>query len=114
MAIALRWYGRLESLELRSGQEWVLADDPELESVASDGPGATKPASPGEPTHGRRPATVVFADIVESTSLGELLDAESLHRMLARYFEMAREVLERHGGATEKFIGDAVVGFFGL
>ena len=91
-----------------------MADDPELESVASDGPGAAKPASPGDPIQGRRPATVVFADVVESTSLGELLDAESMHRILARYFELAREVLERHGGATEKFIGDAVVGFFGL
>ena len=34
--------------------------------------------------------------------------------MLARYFELAREVVERHGGAVEKFIGDAVMAVFGV
>src|SRR4029450_8695714 len=46
--------------------------------------------------------------------LGELLDPESVHRLLERYSEIAREILERHGGEIEKFIGDAVVAFFGL
>ena len=30
------------------------------------------------------------------------------------YFDAARAALERHGGAVEKFIGDAVVGMFGV
>ena len=30
------------------------------------------------------------------------------------YFDVARAALERHGGAVEKFIGDAVVGMFGV
>ena len=30
------------------------------------------------------------------------------------YFDVVRAALERHGGAVEKFIGDAVVGMFGV
>jgi predicted ATPase/class 3 adenylate cyclase len=62
----------------------------------------------------RRTVTVVFADLVESTTLGERLDPESLHGVLTRYSERCAAALERHGGSVEKFIGDAVVGVFGL
>ena len=34
--------------------------------------------------------------------------------MLERYFELARTQIEGHGGVVEKFIGDAVVGVFGV
>ena len=34
--------------------------------------------------------------------------------MLAGYFAMARSAIEAFGGAVEKFIGDAVVGVFGV
>jgi class 3 adenylate cyclase/tetratricopeptide (TPR) repeat protein len=56
----------------------------------------------------------VFADVVDSTTLGELLDPESVHRILERFSGIARTILGRHGGEIEKFIGDAVVAFFGL
>jgi len=62
----------------------------------------------------RKVVTVVFADVTGSTALGETLDAESLRRVMARYFETARESLERHGGSVEKFIGDAVMAVFGV
>ena len=62
----------------------------------------------------RRDVTVVFCDLVGSTSLAGRLDAESLHRILARYFETMRGAVERHGGRVEKFIGDAVMAVFGV
>jgi class 3 adenylate cyclase/tetratricopeptide (TPR) repeat protein len=62
----------------------------------------------------RKTVTVLFSDIADSTSLGETLDAEALRRVLARYFEEVRVVVERHGGTVEKFIGDAVVALFGV
>jgi len=58
--------------------------------------------------------TVLFCDVTGSTAIGEALDAESLRLMMSRYFERAREIIERHGGTVEKFIGDAVMAVFGV
>jgi len=69
-------------------------------------------ASPAD-TGSRRPVTIVFTDVVGSTALGERLDAESLGGLMTRYYETMRDAVERHGGAVEKFIGDAVVAAFG-
>ena len=46
----------------------------------------------------RRTVTVLFADVADSTPLGERLDAEQLRHVMSRYFEGAREVLERLPG----------------
>ncbi|MBA3736424.1 MAG: AAA family ATPase [Actinobacteria bacterium] len=62
----------------------------------------------------RRTVTVLFADVADSTPLGERLDPESLRRVMSRWFERMSEVLERHGGTVEKFIGDAVMAVFGI
>ncbi len=62
----------------------------------------------------RKVVTVVFADVTESTRLGESLDPESLRSLMTRYFDEMRAALERHGGVVEKFIGDAVMAVFGV
>ncbi|HEX7311928.1 MAG TPA: adenylate/guanylate cyclase domain-containing protein [Gaiellaceae bacterium] len=62
----------------------------------------------------RKVVTVLFCDVTSSTALGERLDPESLRRVMARYFEVASDVIERHGGTVEKFIGDAVMAVFGV
>ncbi len=62
----------------------------------------------------RKTVTVLFCDVTGSTALGERLDPESLRHVLARYFDTAREAVERHGGTVEKFIGDAVMAVFGV
>jgi len=62
----------------------------------------------------RKTVTILFCDVTGSTQLGEQLDPESLRRVMARYFEVAKDVIERHGGAVEKFIGDAVMAVFGV
>lgn len=68
-----------------------------------------------EPAPGRRQSiSVIFADLVGSTTLGESLDAEALRDVTGRYFETMRVAAEGHGGTVEKFIGDAVVAMFGL
>ncbi len=70
---------------------------------------------PGESTDDvRKTVTALFCDLVGSTSLGERTDPESLRALLERYFAAMRAALERHGGTVEKFIGDAVVAFFGV
>src|SRR6516165_111059 len=62
----------------------------------------------------RKTVTVVFCDLTGSTSLGEKLDSESLREVLDVYFSAMRQVLERHGGTVEKYIGDAIMAVFGL
>jgi class 3 adenylate cyclase len=62
----------------------------------------------------RKTVTIVFCDVTGSTELGERLDPESMRKVLARYFEVMRAALERHGGSVEKFIGDAVMAVFGI
>jgi class 3 adenylate cyclase/tetratricopeptide (TPR) repeat protein len=62
----------------------------------------------------RRVVTIVFADVTGSTRLGERLDPEALRRVMGRYFDAMAEVIERHGGTVEKFIGDAVMAVFGI
>ncbi|HEX2024876.1 MAG TPA: adenylate/guanylate cyclase domain-containing protein, partial [Actinomycetota bacterium] len=62
----------------------------------------------------RKTVTLVFTDVVGSTSLGEHLDPELLRRIMTTYFERMRAVLERHGGTVEKYIGDAIVAVFGI
>ncbi len=57
--------------------------------------------------------SVVFADLVGSTALQEALDTESTRRVMTRFYERMRAVVERHDGELEKFIGDAVVVVFG-
>src|SRR5271169_4726494 len=62
----------------------------------------------------RKTVTVLFCDVVGSTSLGESTDPEALRALLARYFERMSGIVERHGGTVEKFIGDAVMAVFGV
>ena len=68
--------------------------------------------APGGPE--RKLATLVFADLVGSTALVSERDPEDARRLLEPFFEVARTVLEQHGGRVEKFIGDAVVAVFGV
>ena len=62
----------------------------------------------------RKTVTVVFCDVTGSTALGESTDPETVRALLARYFERMRGIIEAHGGAVEKFIGDAVMAVFGV
>ncbi len=62
----------------------------------------------------RKTVTIVFCDVVGSTAMGEVLDPESLRRVMGRFFDAMRTSIERHGGTVEKFIGDAVMAVFGV
>ena len=63
---------------------------------------------------GAEVVTALFCDLVGFTAISESADPEDVDRMLAAYFAMARAQIEAHGGVVEKFIGDAVVGVFGV
>jgi class 3 adenylate cyclase/tetratricopeptide (TPR) repeat protein len=61
----------------------------------------------------RRVISVLFADLVGFTNLSYGRDPEEVRNLLTRYFDIARDVIERYGGIVEKFIGDAVMAVWG-
>ena len=71
-------------------------------------------ATPARGKEQRKTVTVLFCDLTGSTALGETIDPERLRALLARYFERMKDIVERHGGSVEKFIGDAVMAVFGV
>src|SRR5712692_9072447 len=62
----------------------------------------------------RRIVTILFADVVGSTALGESRDAEDVRALMGRYYKVAQEIVQNHGGTVDKFMGDAVLAIFGL
>src|SRR5215471_18711803 len=62
----------------------------------------------------RKLVTILFADVMESTTLGETLDPEDVRALMGRYYAHARRIIANHEGTLEKFIGDAVMAVFGL
>jgi class 3 adenylate cyclase/tetratricopeptide (TPR) repeat protein len=90
--------------------------------IVAAAPGAMAQAVPaGVPTGApasapvseRRLVSVLFADLVGFTPFAEERDSEDVRETLTRYFEIARDVIQRHGGTVEKFIGDAVMAVWG-
>ena len=62
----------------------------------------------------RKSVTTLFCDLVGFTALSETADPEDVAGWLRSYHAAARRVIAAHGGSVEKFIGDAVVGVFGI
>src|SRR6266516_4098514 len=79
-----------------------------------DGSGGAMSESESTRADVRKTVTVLFSDVADSTPLGETLDPESTRALMSQYFEVVQNVLERHGGSVEKFIGDAVMAVFGV
>src|SRR3989304_2015674 len=71
---------------------------------------ATPPAPAAEvPVAERRLVSVLFADLVGFTAASQDRDPEETRELLTRYFELARERIERDGGTIGQVIGGAVV-----
>src|SRR5213083_2703420 len=62
----------------------------------------------------RKLATVMFVDLVDSTSLVSTADPEVVRRRVSAYFEQVSRCIEQYGGTVEKFAGDAVMAAFGV
>jgi class 3 adenylate cyclase len=62
----------------------------------------------------RRVVTVLFADLAGSTALAERIDPEELRVLQGELFALVNAEVERFGGLSEKFVGDAVLAVFGV
>ena len=83
------------------------------DSTASSSPLPNHRTADRSPVAERRLVSVLFADLVGFTTLAEESDAEDTRELLSRYFHLSRDVIGRHGGIVEKFIGDAVMAVWG-
>lgn len=60
-----------------------------------------------------RETSILFADIVGFTARCESLPPEEVAAFLNQFFSLAADVIFTYGGTLDKFIGDAVMAFFG-
>jgi adenylate cyclase len=60
-----------------------------------------------------RETSILFADIVGFTARCESLPPEEVAAFLNQFFSLAADIVFAHGGTLDKFIGDAVMAFFG-
>jgi class 3 adenylate cyclase/tetratricopeptide (TPR) repeat protein len=57
--------------------------------------------------------SVLFVDLVGFTSYSEHRDPEEVRELITEYFDLAREAVGQFGGTVDKFIGDAVMAWWG-
>ena len=57
--------------------------------------------------------TVLFSDIRGFTALSELQDPDTIVELLNRYFTLQVDTIFKYGGTLDKFIGDAIMAFWG-
>ena len=89
--------------------------------IAGASPPADVPASPTKsaPSKGlqasaeRRPITVMFCDLVGSTSLAAKLDAEDWRNLVNAYLDEASAAVTGLGGHVLKKLGDGLMALFG-
>jgi adenylate cyclase len=62
----------------------------------------------------RNQATIFFADIRGFTHYSDLKDPEEVVEKLNEYFDITTKAIVQFGGYVDKFIGDAVLGVFGV
>ena len=60
----------------------------------------------------KREITIFFSDIAGFTTISELLGAEKLFSILSEYLSEMTNILIANKGTLDKYIGDAVMGFF--
>jgi adenylate cyclase len=58
-------------------------------------------------------ATILFSDIAGFTTLSEQNTPEAVSRLLNRYMTVMTRIIMRHNGTIDKFIGDAIMAFWG-
>ena len=76
-------------------------------------PPVARPPAPCRPEAERRPLTVLFCDLVDSTTLAGRLDPEDFREVVRAYHQTCAEVIQRFDGYLAQYLGDGVLVYFG-
>jgi class 3 adenylate cyclase len=107
----LVWIGDTDSSpELTSTP--VQTTQPDIPKTQSDLV-ETTPVEPHMPDAERRQLTVMFCDLVGSTSLSGQLDPEALRDVIRAYQASCTEVIQRFEGYVAQHLGDGLLAYFG-
>ena len=90
---------------------------PTLDSEPPEAVSLTTPVSEIHPTEQhsgeRRHLTVMFSDLVGSTSLADRLDPEDLTLVIRGYQDACTQIIARLGGTIAQYLGDGILVYFG-
>src|SRR5215510_124049 len=109
----LVWVGALGEQGAKSKEQGAKYEEEERSKTqpSSVAPRSLLPASQAEGE--RRQLTVLFCDLVDSTTLSALLDPEELREVVRAYHETCAGVISRYGGHTAQHLGDGLLVYFG-
>jgi DNA-binding SARP family transcriptional activator len=111
--------------ELRRLEQAILNQDeslgavtqlaPILTSARSERPPPATVTSSARPVEDeRRPVTVLFADIVGSTALGERLEPDEAKVLVGECVTMMSRAVDEYGGTVQAYQGDGICAYFGV
>ena len=97
---------------LAAGPSKASAPPPDR-PAASPRPGVQPLDALVSPEAERRPLTVLFCDLVDSTRLASHLDPEDFRDVVRAYHQTCAEVIERFDGYVAQYLGDGLLVYFG-
>jgi class 3 adenylate cyclase/predicted ATPase len=108
----LVWTGNVEgTIETLSQPDKTIQPPPSQDTPS------VQPASPvmtsRTPEAERRQLTVMFCDLVDSTTLSSQLDPEDLRKVVRAYQQMCSAVITRFDGHIAQLLGDGLLVYFG-
>jgi class 3 adenylate cyclase/predicted ATPase len=104
---SLAWAHAASSGTASTGLAPIRPSAPVAAAVATSQPAAT--VSDAE----RRPLTVMFCDLADSTALSARLDPEDLQDVIRAYQETCTGLIQAYGGFVAKYMGDGILVYFG-
>jgi class 3 adenylate cyclase/tetratricopeptide (TPR) repeat protein len=91
--------------------EMALA--PLRERLAALASAAAEPAAPRGPEQSLKQVTILFLDVVGSTTLSQHLDPEETHAVMDGALQRCTAIVVRHGGRVLQYAGDSLLAVFG-